>query len=85
MARRSRMSILKRQRELKKSEKAARKRSKRHGIREPLFQEPKPTVPSGELLGGGSSDDAGEEEDENPSQDEHSAQRSSELEPDPTR
>jgi hypothetical protein len=38
------MSILKRQRELKKSEKAARKRAKRHGASEPLFQEPRPTV-----------------------------------------
>lgn len=43
MARRSRMSILKRQRELKKSEKAARKRAKRHG--QPLDEptEPRPT------------------------------------------
>jgi hypothetical protein len=38
------MSILKRQRELKKSEKAARKRAKRHGfsIEEPM--EPRPTI-----------------------------------------
>jgi len=57
------MSILKRQRELKKSEKAARKRSKRHGIQEPLFQEPTPTIPSGGLFGGGESAEAGENED----------------------
>ena len=66
MARRSRMSILKRQRELKKSEKAAKKRSKRHGISEPLFHEPTPTILSGGLFGGGESDEsdeAGENED----------------------
>jgi hypothetical protein len=45
------MSILKRQRELKKSEKAARKRAKRHGIREPLFQEPQPTITPDDLRG----------------------------------
>ena len=38
------MSMLKRQRELKKSEKAARKRAKRHGIPEAVFSEPKPTA-----------------------------------------
>ena len=43
MARRSRMSMLKRQRELKKSEKAAQKRAKRHGVRENGFTEPVPT------------------------------------------
>ena len=43
MARRSRMSIVKRQRELKKAEKAARKRAKRHGIVEEGFTEPVPT------------------------------------------
>ncbi len=42
MARRSRMSILKRQRELKKAEKAAQKRAKRHGIQDE-FSEPTPT------------------------------------------
>lgn len=51
MAKRSRMSILKRQRELKKSEKAASKRAKRHGIRQEGFQEPTPTVGAAELLG----------------------------------
>ena len=51
------MSILKRQRELKKSEKAAKKRSRRHGIREPLFQEPTPTIVSGGLFGSAASED----------------------------
>jgi len=41
---RSRMSVIKRQRELKKAEKAAQKRAKRHGIPQPTFSEPKPTV-----------------------------------------
>ena len=51
MARRSRMSILKRQRELKKSEKAARKRAKRHGfsIEEPM--EPRPTIVAADFDG----------------------------------
>ena len=62
MARRSRMSILKRQRELKKSEKAARKRSRRHGIREPLFQEPTPTIVSGGLFGSAEPEDNDETE-----------------------
>ena len=41
---RSRMSLVKRQRELKKAEKAAHKRAKRHGIPEVAFIEPQPTV-----------------------------------------
>ncbi len=41
---RSRMSIVKRQRELRKAEKAAQKRAKRHGIPEVAFIEPQPTV-----------------------------------------
>ena len=41
---RSRMSLVKRQRELKKAEKAAHKRAKRHGIQEVEFTEPQPTV-----------------------------------------
>ena len=41
---RSRMSLVKRQRELKKAEKAAQKRAKRHGTPEAVFTEPKPTV-----------------------------------------
>ena len=63
MARRSRMSILKRQRELKKSEKAAHKRAKRHGTQPPGFQEPVPTIGSAELLGQVQSDDEGETSD----------------------
>jgi len=38
------MSILKRQRELKNAEKAARKRARRHGLPEPGFSEPQPTA-----------------------------------------
>jgi hypothetical protein len=38
------MSLVKRQRELKKAEKAAQKRAKRHGTPEAVFTEPKPTV-----------------------------------------
>ena len=41
---RSRMSIVKRQREVKKAEKAASKRAKRHGTPEIAFTEPQPTV-----------------------------------------
>ena len=44
MARKSRMSILKRQRELRNAEKAARKRARRHGLPEPGATEPQPTV-----------------------------------------
>ena len=43
MARRSRMSIVKRQRELKKAEKAAKKRARRHGVSQEGFTEPVPT------------------------------------------
>ena len=57
MARRSRMSMLKRQREVKKSEKAARKRAKKHGIHEEGFTEPRPTVSMRDLTGGGSSEE----------------------------
>jgi hypothetical protein len=38
------MSLVKRQRELKKAEKAAQKRAKRHGAVEETFTEPQPTV-----------------------------------------
>lgn len=58
MARRSRMSMLKRQREVKKSEKAAQKRAKKHGIHEEGFTEPRPTVSMRDLAGGGSTDEA---------------------------
>ena len=44
MAKRSRMSMLKRQRELRKAEKAAQKRAKRHGLHEGGLVEPRPTV-----------------------------------------
>jgi hypothetical protein len=43
------MSILKRQRELKKSEKAARKRARRHGESEPEAFEPRPTIEAEDL------------------------------------
>ena len=69
------MSILKRQRELKKSEKAARKRAKRHGINEPLFQEPTPTFVSGGAFGEGEGEDAAENDEhdneQEPSETEH--------------
>lgn len=62
MARRSRMSMLKRQRELKKNEKAARKRAKKHGIHEEGFSEPRPTVFMSDLAGGASSAEDDESE-----------------------
>ncbi len=46
---RSRMSILKRQREVKKAEKARIKRAKRQGRPEEVFTEPQPTVRLSEL------------------------------------
>jgi hypothetical protein len=61
MARRSRMAVLKRQREVRKAEKAARKRAKRHGIQEERFAEPQPTVRVGDLPG--PSDTPGESDD----------------------
>ena len=45
---RSRNTVLKRQRELKKAEKAASKRGKRHGTTVGGFTEPQPTVRFGE-------------------------------------
>jgi hypothetical protein len=51
MARRSRMTILKRQRELKKAEKAALKRAKRHGAKDDSPVEPTPSAEAAELLG----------------------------------
>jgi len=62
MARRSRMSMLKRQRELKKTEKAAQKRAKKHGIHIEGFTEPRPTVFISDLAGGGSSAEDDESE-----------------------
>lgn len=49
MARGSRMTMLKRQREAKKADKAAEKRAKRHGTTRPVAMEPKPTVDIGAL------------------------------------
>lgn len=46
---RSRMSVVKRQRELRKAEKAALKRAKRHGTKEEIFAEPQPTVRASDL------------------------------------
>ena len=57
MARRSRMSMLKRQRELKKTEKAARKRAKKHGVHEEGFTEPRPTFSMGDLSGSGATEE----------------------------
>lgn len=67
MARRSRMSMLKRQRELKKAEKAARKRAKKHGVHEEGFTEPRPTVSMRDLNGGASTE--GDEANEGPAED----------------
>jgi hypothetical protein len=65
MAKNSRMTMLKRQREIRKAEKAAKKRSKRHGTRQNVFQEPTATVVLSELLDqkppeGGEPTDGGE-------------------------
>jgi len=46
------MSILKRQRELKKAEKAAEKRARRHGLTPVPEAEPIPTIGAADLLGG---------------------------------
>jgi hypothetical protein len=59
------MSMLKRQRELKKAEKAARKRAKRHGVHEEGFTEPRPTVSMSDLTGGGSDEDDETSEEQN--------------------
>ena len=77
MARRSRMSMLKRQRELKKSEKAAKKRAKRHGMHEEGFTEPRPTVTMGDLTGAKPS----EEDDETDGPSENGAVLEAEEEP----
>lgn len=45
------MSILKRQRELKKNEKAARKRAKRLGLPMDQPEEPRPTITAAQLAG----------------------------------
>ena len=61
---RSRMSLVKRQRELKKAEKAAHKRAKRHGIQEIEFTEPQPTVRMSALDESSDSPDESTESDE---------------------
>lgn len=63
MAKRSRMSVLKRQRELRKSEKAARKRAKRHGTLEGGFSEPQPTFRLSDAAKRAESDDKAAEPD----------------------
>lgn len=50
MAKKSRMSVIKRQREVRKAEKAARKRAKRHGVRVESSREPTPTPGISRLL-----------------------------------
>ncbi|MDH3784803.1 MAG: hypothetical protein OEV00_05670 [Acidobacteriota bacterium] len=56
------MSILKRQRELKKSEKAASKRMKKHGTVEEGFTEPQPTFRLSDL-GRKNDEDEGDDKD----------------------
>jgi hypothetical protein len=51
MARRTHMTMQKRQRELKRAEKAARKRAKRHGQTLYSPPEPMPTVDMSNLVG----------------------------------
>ena len=56
MAKKSRMSILKRQREVKKAEEAARKRAKRHGMPVESSREPIPTAGVARFFGERSED-----------------------------
>jgi len=59
--------MLKRQRELKKAEKAAKKRAKRHGLPEaPMLLEPTPTVTTDQLLGRAPAEEPAEEAETNP-------------------
>ena len=60
---RSRMSVVKRQRELRKAEKAAQKRAKRHGTKEEAFTEPQPTVRVSDLDESPDSQDESDETD----------------------
>jgi len=63
------MSILKRQREQKKAEKAQRKRAKKHGFELTPNAEPRPTVDTSALrriAEGGESDDRADTRDEEP-------------------
>jgi hypothetical protein len=71
------MSVLKRQRELRKAEKASRKRAKRHGLIIEGSEEPRPTAeaaaifgyrpPEGEEEPDDSPDEAAETEEDEPS------------------
>ena len=67
MARRSRMSMLKRQREVKKNEKAAHKRARRHGQQEEYFTEPQPTVLTSDPDGQPDPGEPGESDSDDPS------------------
>lgn len=62
MARGSRMTMLKRQREAKKADKAAEKRAKRHGTTRPVATEPRPTIDIGALTGTRNGEDKPEPE-----------------------
>jgi hypothetical protein len=70
MARRTHMTMQKRQRELRRAEKAARKRAKRHGHALETHTEPTPTVDVTDLVGS------------KPSVDDETPQRSDDAEPD---
>jgi len=64
------MSILKRQRELQKAEKAARKRARRHGQSLPeQSAEPRPTEAAAILFGARSPHDESRGDDRDPDQD----------------
>jgi len=60
------MSILKRQRELKNAEKAARKRARRHGLPEPGVTEPQPTARLTEVSASSEENDQTQEQVEEP-------------------
>ena len=71
---RSRMSIVKRQRELKKAEKAAQKRAKRHGMPQTVFSEPQPTMRlTNDGIESGTADETDEETDEETETEEETA------------
>ena len=76
MARRTHMTMQKRQRELKRAEKAARKRAKRHGHTLYTPPEPTPTVDMSNLVGSKTSVD--EEAPERPSEGEPDRQENKE-------
>jgi hypothetical protein len=62
------MSVLKRQRELRKAEKAAKKRAKRHGGggATDAFVEPRPTVSLADLIRSSESENRSEQNDSSP-------------------